>query len=146
MVYDIIEQMGDYHAHILHYTTDLNYSWLSQPYPQPVHRSLLVSGDRDLLIEELPMLIERYGAIAGDWESGAIAFVARRNQTRLLILRGVTDLVGPSGGEAYGNLDIFQQATRGIMTRLLEALPGWVENSLMDGTSLVSPSPTLPKS
>ena len=39
--------------------------------------------------------------MALDWESGAIAWVAARNQTRCLILRGVTDLVGEAGDEAY---------------------------------------------
>jgi len=130
VVYDILEQMGDYDAHIAHYTCVLDYGWLSEPYPQAVLRTLLVSGDRDLVVEDLPQLKQRYGAVAGDWESGAIAFVAQRNSVRLLILRGVTDLVGPGGGEAYGNPEIFRQATRGIMQRLLEFLPQWVEQGI----------------
>jgi adenosylhomocysteine nucleosidase len=92
-----------------------------------VQRTLLVSGDRDLVVEEIPRLQARYGAIAGDWESGAIAFVAARNQVRLLILRGVTDLVGASGGEAYGNIQIFAQATQSILKHLVTSLPLWLE-------------------
>jgi adenosylhomocysteine nucleosidase len=127
IVYDIVEQMGDFDEHIAHYTTHLDLSWLKEPFPMEVRRSLLVSGDKDLLVEEIPLLKARYHAIAGDWESGAIAFVAARNQTRCLILRGVTDLVGTSGGEAYGNIQLFKETTGLIMQRLVEALSGWVE-------------------
>jgi adenosylhomocysteine nucleosidase len=83
-----------------------------------------------LLAEDIPSLKLHYGAVAGDWESGAIAFVAARNQTRCLILRGVTDLVGASGGEAYGNIQLFKDATGQIMRRLVESLPGWLERQL----------------
>ncbi|MBN2548695.1 MAG: hypothetical protein JXB15_06040 [Anaerolineales bacterium] len=127
IVYDIIEQMGDPQEHIAHYTTHIDLSWLGLPYPTPVRRALLVSGDRDLLIEDIPNLKSLYGAAAGDWESGAIAFVASRNRTRLLILRGVTDLVGASGGEAYGNIELFREATSRIMKQLIEWLPAWLE-------------------
>lgn len=129
IVYDIIEQMGDFDEHIAHYTTEIDLSWLALPYPQYVRRTLLVSGDRDLLVEEIPMLKSRYQAAAGDWESGAIAWVAARNRQRLLILRGVTDLVGSQGGEAYGNIEVFEQATQGIMHKLVEALPEWLEKA-----------------
>ena len=126
IVYDIIEQMGDFDDHIAHYTTEIDLSWLSQPYPMEVQRTLLVSGDRDLLVEEIPDLMQRYGAVAGDWESGAIAWVAKRNATRLLILRGVTDVVGATGSEAYGNLDYFEQAAGEILKRLVAKLPDWI--------------------
>jgi adenosylhomocysteine nucleosidase len=88
LVYDIVEQMDDAEGAIAHYTTTLDLSWLAQPYPHPVRRGLLVSADRDLLVEDLPLLRQRYGAVAGDWESGAIAYVAARNQTPCLILLG----------------------------------------------------------
>jgi adenosylhomocysteine nucleosidase len=127
LVYDIDEQMGDSAAHIAHYSTQLDLSWLGDHLPMPVRRTLLVSADRDLLPADLPELHQRYGAIAGDWESGAIAWVAQRNQTHCLILRGVSDVVDESGGEAYGDLAMFQQAARRIMHCLLESLPGWLE-------------------
>ena len=66
LVYDIIEQMGDPEAALRHYTTDLDLSWLAEPYPMPVWRDLLVSGDRDLVVEEVPMLRAHFGAVAGD--------------------------------------------------------------------------------
>ena len=129
IVYDIIEQMGDYDEHISHYTTPIDLSWLRSTYPPDVKRTLLVSGDRDLLVEEIPLLKSRYGAVAGDWESGAIAWVAARNGVRLLILRGVTDLVGGSGGEAYDNLQLFEEAALMILKQLVEALPAWIEKA-----------------
>jgi len=126
VVYDIYEQMGDFDAHIAHYSTEIDLSWLSEPHPQSVRRTLLVSGDRDLLPSEIPMLKERYQAVAGDWESGAIAWVAHRNRTPLLILRGVTDLVGEQGSVAYGQLDYFENAAGEIIQNLVKILPGWL--------------------
>jgi len=72
-------------------------------------------------------LKERYAAIAGDWESGAIAWVAARNRLRTLILRGVTDLVGSQGSAAYGNLDYFENTAYGIMEQLVRCLPDWLD-------------------
>ena len=126
VVYDIIEQMGDYDEHIAHYATDIDLSWLGDDVPQPVHRTLLVSGDRDLMVDDIPDLKRRFGAVAGDWESGAIAWVADRNQTRCLILRGVTDLVGSGGGEAYGNIELFIENTAKVLETLISSLPAWI--------------------
>jgi len=132
LVYDIIEQMGDSAEAIKHYSTDIDLSWLDdgrrtmengQP---PVVRGLLVSADRDIVVEDIPMLIEKYDAVAADWESGAIAWVAKKNNTRLLILRGVSDLVGGDGGEAYGKIEIFHERTKTVMRELFRQLPGWL--------------------
>ncbi len=130
LVYDILEQMGGSAAAIDHYTTEIDLSWVGTVTPSPVMRSLLVSADRDLVVSEIPFLKKEFGAVAGDWESGAIAWVARRNNVRLLILRGVTDLVGAMGGEAYdGKIEIFQKNTLGVMKRLIEVLPAWLERA-----------------
>ena len=73
----------------------------------------------------------KYGAVAGDWESGAIAWVANRNKVRCLILRGVTDLVGAEGGEAYeGNVQIYVENTERIMNDLVLHLPNWIEQAI----------------
>jgi adenosylhomocysteine nucleosidase len=126
VVYDIIEQMTGSDEAIQHYTTNIDLSWLKQPYPHPVRRGLLVSADRDIVAGDIPMLIQRYGAVAADWESGAIAWVAQRNGIRLLILRGVSDLVGSDGGEAYGDYELFIRRTREVMKGLIEQLPDWI--------------------
>lgn len=125
LVYDIQEQMGDAQQAIQHYTTELDLSWLGEPYPLRVRRALLVSGDRDLLPEEAPILATRYAAIAGDWESAAIAWTAARNRTPVLILRGVSDLVGRAGSPAYGNLTLFEEAAEQILKELIASLPLW---------------------
>jgi adenosylhomocysteine nucleosidase len=131
IVYDLIEQMTSQAAAIAHYTTEIDLSWLAEPYPQPVRRTLLVSGDRDLVQEEIPRLKLDFGAVAGDWESGAIAWVAARNSTRCLILRGVTDLIGSGGGEAYaGNLHVYVEGTQQVMKALVRSLPAWLARGL----------------
>ncbi len=127
LIYDIYEQMGDPEEHIRQYATEIDNSWISEPYPLEVIRSLLVSGDRDLFCTELPVLKANYGAIAGDWESGAIAWVAAKNRTPCLILRGVTDLVSENSGEAYnGNVSNYYENTEHIMNKLVESLPLWL--------------------
>ncbi|HVN14919.1 MAG TPA: 5'-methylthioadenosine/S-adenosylhomocysteine nucleosidase [Anaerolineales bacterium] len=126
LIYDIIEQMGDGAEAIEHYASSLDLSWLPSKLPYPVSRGLLVSADRDIVAEDIPMLIEKYGAVAADWESGAIAWVAQKNKTRCLILRGVSDLVGGDGGEAYGNLELFHQRTKMVMKQLFDQLPDWL--------------------
>jgi adenosylhomocysteine nucleosidase len=128
-VYDIIEQMGDPDEHISHYAVDMDLSWLGDGWPGEgfrVMRTLLVSADRDLLAEEIPHLKEQFGAVAGDWESGAIAWVAARNDTRCLILRGVTDLVGSHGGEAYGDMGLYVENTTQVLGSLVGWLPSWI--------------------
>jgi len=125
LVYDIYEQMGDPEQAIADFTTRLDLSWLPEPLPFPARRSLLVSADRDLRAEDIPLLAGKYGAVAADWESGAIAWVAARNRVRCLILRAVSDLVGEGGGEAYGDLALFQERTLEVMRMLIGQLPGW---------------------
>lgn len=132
LVYDIIEQMTGSEAAIVHYTTNIDLSWLGDSYPHAVQRGLLVSADRDLVVDEIARLQTQYGAVAGDWESGAIAWVAARNQTRCLILRGVSDLVSSEHGEAYGNHDLFVEGTTMVMRQLVEALPEWITLSIND--------------
>jgi adenosylhomocysteine nucleosidase len=128
LVYDIMEQMTDAQKAIEHYVTRLDLAWLKsrESLPLPVRRGRLVSGDRDILPSDIQALRERYGAVAADWESGAIAWVAARNQTRCLILRAVSDMVSEEGGEAYGNYELFQERTSDVMHRMLESLPRWI--------------------
>ena len=127
IVYDIIEQMSDPVEAISHYSTELALDWLPDPLPHPVVRGRLASADRDIAAGDIPALVEKYGALAADWESGAIAWVAQKNGLRCLILRGVTDLVGAAGGEAYENIQIFHENTRTVMKTLIEQLPDWLK-------------------
>ena len=130
VVYDIREQMSDADNAIASYSTDLDLSWIKDETlqnlslgPSPLVRAGLVSADRDILPEDISQLIIKYGAVAADWESGAIAWVAKRNRVRCIILRGVTDLVGKDGGEAYENIELFHKNTKLIMRTLIDQLP-----------------------
>ena len=127
IIYDIYEAMGDPQQAINFYSTQIDLGWLPDPLPGalpfPVIRTRLVSADRDIFPSEVHMLQDRFGAVAADWESGAIAWVAARNGIRCLILRGVTDMVYPEGGEAYGQLEVFHTGTQSVMQKMLDALP-----------------------
>lgn len=126
LIYDIVEQMHDPQEAIDAYATRLDLSWLNSPLPLLVRRVRLISADRDIIASEVSLLINQFQAIAADWESGAIAWVASRNQRRCLILRGVTDLVGVDGGEAYGEPTVFVTGTQTVMHKLLDSLPEWL--------------------
>jgi adenosylhomocysteine nucleosidase len=123
-VYDIVELMGDLDI-VSYYASSLDLSWLSEPYPFPTRRGLIASADSDLPPAKIPFL-KSHDAIAADWESAALAWVAQRNNARLLILRGVSDMVSEAGGEAYNNIEVFNERARGIMEQLIEQLPEWL--------------------
>lgn len=127
VIYDIVEAMGDSAEAIASYAATIDLSWLRTPYPSAVTKTLLVSGDRDLVPAQLAELAAKYHAVAGDWESGAIAYTCARNKQRVLILRGISDLVHGAGGEAYGNMPAFEEGARIVMERLLKELPAWLE-------------------
>ncbi|MCB9110718.1 MAG: 5'-methylthioadenosine/S-adenosylhomocysteine nucleosidase [Anaerolineales bacterium] len=123
-IYDIVELMGDLNI-VEYYASSLDLSWIAEPTPHPVRRGILASADSDLPPQKVSYL-KSQGAIAGDWESGALAWVANKNAARLLILRGVSDLVNEEAGEAYDNLPLFEERTLMIMRKLFEQLPDWL--------------------
>lgn len=127
IIYDIKEAMGDSKEAILDYSTDIDLSWLDTlNFPVKVTRSMIISADRDLVTKEVNDLKATYNAIAGDWESGSIAFVSARNKKKLIILRGVTDIVSSQSGEAYNNFSLFEYRTDLVMNKLLDQLPLWI--------------------
>ena len=127
VIYDINEAIGDTQAATQHYTTNIDLTWLGKNYPVEVLKGTLVSADGDLQGKDIPQLTEQYQAIAADWESGAIAHVAQRNKRRLLILRGVSDLVSSEGRETYNNKELLKKNTEIVMKKLLAELPLWLE-------------------
>jgi adenosylhomocysteine nucleosidase len=126
VIYDIIEQMTDSDTGIAHYTIEHDLSWLPEPPPQHVTIGTLVSADRDILPTDIPNLIQKYNAAVADWESGAIAWVAHQNGLPCLILRGVSDLVDQTSGEAYGNYAFFEEQCKTIMASLAQNLSNWL--------------------
>jgi adenosylhomocysteine nucleosidase len=124
-MYDIVELMGDLNISD-YYASILDLSWLAEPHPFPARRGIIASADSDLPPHMLPFL-KSHGAIAADWESAALAWVARKNNARLLILRMVSDMVSEEGGEAYDNIEIFNERAKAIMKQLVYQLPEWLK-------------------
>lgn len=125
VIYDIVERMGDPKEAIDAYATPIDLTWVGTP-PSPVVRGTIVSADQDLDPARLDELRGTYHAVAADWESGAIAHVAAQNHTRVLILRGVSDVVAPAGDVTYGNPLAFDEAARRVMGELVRVLPAWL--------------------
>jgi adenosylhomocysteine nucleosidase len=123
-IYDIMELMGDLNISE-YYASSLDLSWLAEPDPHSVRRGIIASADSDLPPNKIPFLKSK-GAIAADWESAALAWVARKNNARLLILRAVSDMVSEEGGEAYDNIEIFNERAKEIMKQLVDQLPDWI--------------------
>ncbi len=127
-VYDVIELMGDPDEAIEDFHTKLDPALWPPRLADRVIVGTLVSADRDIDPAAPAQLRAKYHASAGDWESGAIAWVAAHNHTRVIILRGVTDLVDAAGGDpTYNAVEVWQRASRTAMATLLsllgEALP-----------------------
>jgi adenosylhomocysteine nucleosidase len=123
VIYDIAEAMGDSEEAIAHYTTTIS---LPRQIPVPVQKATMYSADRDLTTQGLRDMESRFRPVAVDWESGAISWVAQRNQTPLLILRGVSDLVSPERAEAQGDPALFTKNTARVMQKLVGDLPQWI--------------------
>ncbi len=124
--YDIFEGMADYAQAIEFYSSKADLSWLPEDLPEHTHRARLVSADQDIQPEAYERLTQEFGAVAADWESGAFAWVAKRNGIPWLILRGVSDLVSPIKAETAGNLSLWQARTDQIMEDLLNQLPWYL--------------------
>lgn len=133
VIYDILEQMSDPDQAVEKYTVDFDLAWLPSNPPQPVLVDTLISADRDINPADIPCLIEKYKAAAADWESGAIAWVARRNKVPCLILRAVSDLVDFASSEAYGDYPYFEEQCRGIMANFAQHLQEWIKTFQNDG-------------
>ncbi len=128
IIYDIMESMGDSKEAIADYATEIDLGWLGENYPVRVRKTVLVSADKDLRPEEIDFLKKEYDAVAGDWESGAMAYTAKKNHKKILILRGVSDVVGKQNAEAYGNINLFAERTEKIMKQLFDELPLWIRH------------------
>lgn len=125
LIYDIYERMEDSELALDYYKTKIDLSYLCEPFPQKVRIGRLVSADQDIDPDLVFKLQGEYKAMAADWESGAIAWTAQHNLTRILILRGVSDLVNSLEGEIYKSVEFSRRAEE-IMIPLLKSLPNWV--------------------
>jgi adenosylhomocysteine nucleosidase len=126
IVYDFVSLIGPPDEGIKKFTTKIDLDWVKKP-PTTVKRVHILSGDRDLIPEDIPRLREKFNGMVNDYESAPTAWVCARNNTKVLILRGVSDLVDKSGGEAYdGTATAWFEATKKVMSALFVILPDWV--------------------
>src|SRR5436309_15091739 len=133
VIYDIYEAMLDDPAEgVPYYITQLD---LPAHFPTPAIRTTLYSADRDLTPATLREIEDRYHPVAVDWESGAIAWFAKRNQTPLLIMRGVSDLISLKKGEAEMNCALWVENTRRVMAVPVVRLPSWIARMRSMATS-----------
>jgi len=120
ITYDIYERMGEAGEAIDYYTTDLECPGV------PMDKGLMIgpiaSADQDLLPGNVASLHRQYGALAGDWESSAIAHTAKKNKVQCYIIRGITDIVHPAGSETYGDYAAFERETEKVMRRLVKIM------------------------
>jgi adenosylhomocysteine nucleosidase len=136
VIYDIHEAMEESHVGIARYTTDLD---VPADLPSSIIRTTIYSADRDLTPFHLRELEKQFHPLVVDWESGAMAWVAKRNKTPLLIVRGVTDLVSLDNAEAEGNVARFRENARQIMETLIDDLPVYI-NAMLRAHSVDPPS------
>lgn len=121
VIYDIEERGGGQGEMLRRFATDLDLSWVKQPYPLGATPGVVATADQDLDPAKT-MQLQGHGAVAVDWESGAIAFVAHKlNGQRCLIVRTVSDV-------GLGSLppEVFESSLRRVMPPLLDSLPEWL--------------------
>ena len=127
VVYDLCERSGGQDEMISQFTTELDLDWITPPYPSPEVPGTVVTGDQDVDPARAEWLHKEYGAVAGDWESGAIAYVAQNlNGRRCLILRTVSDVVTGDGSDIYAGADTFTQRVATVLPPLLDDIPAWL--------------------
>jgi adenosylhomocysteine nucleosidase len=120
-IYDIYEAMGDAAETIADYASPVDTSRWPARLAARVVPGPIVSGDRDLVPAEVAKLHATYHANVGDWESGSIAFVARKNGVPLIILREVTDVLDADHpSPTTGDLVAWQKQTMIAMATLLD--------------------------
>jgi len=124
VVYDICERSGQSDEMIEKFRTSIDLSWIKRPYPMDAKPVTMATADQDLDPERISELKTRFEAEAADWESGAIAYVAQRNQVKCLILRGVSDVVDSNGNPS--NEKEIIEGTGTVMRKLIDGLPKWI--------------------
>jgi len=128
VVCDICERSGQNDEMIEKYRTFLDLPWLERPFPMNAVPVTIATADQDLDPKTIPFLIEKHRAVAADWESGAIAHVAKKkNGMECLIVRGVSDVVDPNGKPS--NEKEIMEGTGVVMEKLIDGLPKWISKA-----------------
>ena len=126
-IYDLIERMSDYQDALDYYSAELETDWIGPDLPSNTRRSTIASADQDIDFNNHKLLIETFKVPAADWESAPIAWVAQKNDTPCLILRGVSDIVKATSSESDNNLGLWQDRTQTIMQKIIADLPFFLE-------------------
>lgn len=132
IMYDVIERMGDPDQAIEFYSTTLDSAWIKAELPARTRRSTLASADQDIAHNNYGFLANIIKVPAADWESASIAWVLKKNETKGLILRGVSDLVNHTQSETDANQSLWQSRVKKIMQKLLHDLPFYLDQFKQD--------------
>ncbi|HHX08734.1 MAG TPA: 5'-methylthioadenosine/S-adenosylhomocysteine nucleosidase [Chloroflexi bacterium] len=127
IMYDVIERMGDPDQAIEFYSTSLDTSWIEEELPVETRRSTLASADQDIAHNNHGFLANIVKVPAADWELASIAWVLDKNETKGLILRGVSDIVSQTRSETDANKALWQSRVKKIMQKLLHDLPFYLD-------------------
>ena len=122
MLYDIVERMDDPAAALNYYRTKNDTSWIADRLPAGTRKARIVSADQDIDYASFDLLTKTHQADAADWETGAFAWVAARNQIPWLALRGVSDLVSPHGSETDNGVDLWRSRLELLMRQILTTM------------------------
>lgn len=119
VIYDLNERMGNPKRVIESFVTTLDISDISTTVANATKTATIASADADVDSAHIETLHTDFGAIVADWESGSVAYVARLNNQKLHILRGVTDIVSREGGDVYGNERLFEKRAVDVLRKLV---------------------------
>lgn len=123
LIYDIVERMDDPIVALNHYRTKNDLSWITHPLPAGTRQARIATADQDIDFKAFDLLTKTHQADAADWETGAFAWVAARNQVPWLALRAVSDLVTPLGSETDNGVDLWRSRLDHLMRNILAELP-----------------------
>ena len=123
LIYDIVERMDDPVAALAHYSTRNEIEWITNALPDGTRKARIVSADQDIDYKAFDLLTKTHRADAADWETGAFAWVATRNEVPWLALRGVSDVVTPHGSETDNGVDLWRSRLDQLMRKILTDLP-----------------------
>ncbi|MGA3012849.1 MAG: hypothetical protein ABSD71_02315 [Bacteroidales bacterium] len=127
VVYDLIDFIGTVGKSVKYHTTNIDLSWLKNKTILKLQKKVMVTGDQDLHPERLSELYEKYKAVVGDWESGSISWICKKNGTKLLILRGVSDIVGSIENPAYNEDEgTFREGVKIVIPQLIDLVNDFV--------------------
>jgi adenosylhomocysteine nucleosidase len=127
VVYDMIDFIGTVGKSIKYHKTNINLSYLKDKNILVLPKVVMVTGDQDLSPVMIPELHETYKAVVGDWESGSISWICKKNGTKLLIIRGVSDLVGLEENPAYNEDEVgFREGVKIVMPKLIDLVNDFV--------------------